>query len=357
MNFKLQQEKIDFGSTSFENIFINDFMPVAKGDYVKVYLLGYKYAIDKEVNFSNETISKNLGIHLSQVNEAWEYWKEQGIVILNDYPSDNYKIEFVNLKQLYVENIYRHMSITKDDQNDNQSESSTTYDDLIEANKSETIRSMFRNIEFLMGRLVTPNEKRTVLEWISKYSATPEIIEDTFKYTIEKKDIKSLRYVEALLASWHDNNIHDKESLEGYLEQNRKNIKYYNTVKNHLGFSGRQLTLNEKKIIDVWVDEWGFTMEMIIEALSYSSKTTNPNLNYFNTILENWYKDNIKTPEQIKQFKKQYNKNTSNTKKPAPNKSFHNFEQQYSKLSEEELEKIARINYFDLVDDNDDEDI
>lgn len=348
MTFKLQQEKIDFGNTSIENIFINDFMPVAKGDFVKVYLLGFKYAMDGEINFSNETISKNMGISLEEVNEAWNYWKNQGIVNINSDNQNNPEIEFINLKQFYVENIYRYLPKESKLHNERQ-ETKTDFDMLIEANKSQPIKDMFREIELTLGRLITPNEKRNILDWIANYSATPEIITETFKYSVEKKNIKSMKYVETLLAAWFDNNIHDKEALTKYLDDKRKNFNYYSTVKKHLGFDGRQLTLSEKKIIDVWVDQWGFSMEMIIHALSFSSKTSNPNLNYFNTILENWYKSGFKRIEDLtkqQKFQSKYNKNNSKTP--------HNFEQQYNKLSEEELEDMARKNYFDSIKDEED---
>lgn len=348
MMFKLQQEKIDFGNTSIENIFINDFMPVAKGDHVKVYLLGFKYAMDGESTFTNETISKNIGITTEEVNEAWDYWKNQGIVNLNTDSQGRQEIEFVNLKQLYVENIYRYL--TKDvTPSKDKREQKTDFDMLIEANKSQPIKDMFRAVELTLGRLVTPNEKRNILDWIANYSATPEIVIETFKYAVEKKNIKSMKYVETLLAAWFDNNIQNKEELSKYLDDKRKNFKYYNTVKKHLGFDGRQLTLSEKKIIDVWVDQWGFSLEMIIHALSYSSKTTNPNLNYFNTILENWYKSGFK---QVDDLSKQHKSKTKYTKNIP--KNLHNFEQQYNKLSEEELEDMARKNYFDLIKDEED---
>lgn len=348
MMFKLQQEKIDFGNTSIENIFINDFMPMAKGDYVKVYLLGFKYAMDGESTFSNETISKNIGITTEEVNQAWDYWKDQGIVNLNTNAEGRQEIEFVNLKQLYVENIYRYLPKDVVSPKDGR-EQKTDFDMLIEANKSQPIKDMFREVELTLGRLVTPNEKRNILDWIANYSATPEIVVETFKYAVEKKNIKSMKYVETLLAAWFDNNIHDKEELSKYLDNKRKNFKYYNTVKKHLGFDGRQLTLSEKKIIDVWVDHWGFSMDMIIHALSYSSKTTNPNLNYFNTILENWHKSGFKKVDDLSKQQKPQTKYTKNN-----TKTLHNFEQQYNKLSEEELEDLARKNYFDLIKDEED---
>jgi len=82
MSFILETTDIDLGNTPIENIFINDFMPMANGTYVKVYLLGYKYAYDRDgkISVDNDTIAKNLNMPLSEVLEAWDFWENKGII-------------------------------------------------------------------------------------------------------------------------------------------------------------------------------------------------------------------------------------------------------------------------------------
>ncbi|MFO7887327.1 MAG: hypothetical protein R6U59_03335, partial [Eubacteriales bacterium] len=106
MTFYKEKQKMDLGNTNFENIFINDFMPQADGLFVKVYILGYKYSEDVEDDFSNISISKNLNISEEEIDEAWSYWEEQGIVRKHYKDTGRYDIEFLNLKQLYVEKVY-----------------------------------------------------------------------------------------------------------------------------------------------------------------------------------------------------------------------------------------------------------
>ena len=68
---------------------------------------GHKYAKDKQGNFNNETIAKNLKIPLSDVLNAWTYWENEGIVLRRDIEDEyDYRVEFVNLKQLYIDNVY-----------------------------------------------------------------------------------------------------------------------------------------------------------------------------------------------------------------------------------------------------------
>ena len=80
MSFILETTDMDLGDTPIENIFINDFMPMANGTYVKVYLLGYKYAHDKDdkIEVTNQTIAKHLEISLDDVLRAWDFWEKKG---------------------------------------------------------------------------------------------------------------------------------------------------------------------------------------------------------------------------------------------------------------------------------------
>ena len=109
MSFFLETTDMDLGDTPIENIFINDYMPMANGTYVKVYLLGYKYAYDKDykIDVNNETIAKHLNIPLEDVLRAWDFWESKGIIekiLIDESKAINYKVKFLNLKQLYIKN-------------------------------------------------------------------------------------------------------------------------------------------------------------------------------------------------------------------------------------------------------------
>ena len=65
--------------TQVENLFINEYMTGAPGEYVKVYLFALMYA-QLGVDFSNEDIAKQLSMELEDVLKAWTYWEKMGIV-------------------------------------------------------------------------------------------------------------------------------------------------------------------------------------------------------------------------------------------------------------------------------------
>src|SRR5690554_6877960 len=153
MSFIIETTDMDLGDTPIENIFINDYMPMANGTYVKVYLLGFKYAHDRDfkIEVNNETIAKHLNIPLDDVLRAWDFWHSKGIIEkiqINDERSYNYKVKFLNLKQLYIKNNIKLFTTEKDEI----PAAKLNTEDLIQANKVPEINNMFNKIDQIMRR-------------------------------------------------------------------------------------------------------------------------------------------------------------------------------------------------------------
>ncbi|RKD22209.1 DnaD and phage-associated domain-containing protein [Caminicella sporogenes DSM 14501] len=353
MNFIKRTTDIDFGQTPIENIFINDFMPMANGTYVKVYLLGYKYANDRDENLivDNKTIAKHLNIPLEDVLGAWDFWEQKGIIKKikkNNGDESDFIVEFLSLRQLYIDNNYKPNTPQKSKNpiSNSNKQYKCSPEDLIEANKIPEIKNMFYQIDQIMRRQLFPNERITVLDWIYNFNMDPDIIIKAFEYCIDKKNIKSIRYVGGVIKNWYDNGIIDMNKLEEYLEKTDKKFIYYDKIFKALGFNFRQPSKAEKEVMDIWIDKWGFSLDLILKACENSKKTSNPSINYINSILQAWKKDGITTTEEVEkkelQIKETKSNNSSKSKQLKSNK-FQNFKQRFDKYSNEELEKILGI--------------
>ena len=104
MNFTREKIK-DFYllDTKVENIFINEYMAAAPGDFVKVYLFALLYA-EYEMPMTNEMMAKQLNLSEDKILKAWTYWEEMGAIKRNyvDKPGKfDFNIEFINLKELF----------------------------------------------------------------------------------------------------------------------------------------------------------------------------------------------------------------------------------------------------------------
>lgn len=338
MYFILQEMQIDLGDTPVENIFINDYMPVADGKYVKVYLMGYKCAKDNQSNFNNETIAKQLNLSLAEVLEAWDYWEDEGII--EKHPQDNennYIVEFINLKQLYVDNVYNQIikkNAEKDEKTKNRESTSS-------AKHSENVK-MMQDIEEMFGRPLTINEKQKINKWLSTYKMKADMMTQAFSYCINNKKTKRFNSIEYVLKEWYDEGVSDIDTMVEYLEKRNDRFSVYSRISRYLGIY-KPLDEPAMRIVDKWIDDWGFSMEMILKCLDKSLNTLNPNFNYFDSILERWHEKGFKTVEDLKNdVKTETKKARPANSTPAAKNKFHNFEQKIKDYSEEELERIAK---------------
>ncbi|MDF2547713.1 MAG: primosomal replication protein [Anaerosolibacter sp.] len=346
MRFIKQTVDFDLGDTPIENIFINDFMPMANGTYVKVYLLGYKYAHDDDTSLSldNQTIAKHLSIPLSDVLDAWDFWEKKGIIrkhAVEEEDRAQFIVEFLSLKQLYIHNNFKSIQIRNDAEEAEKSTYTSSPGDLIEANKVPEIKDMFYHINQLVRRSLVPNEMMKILEWIYNYNMDPDLIVQAFMYCIQQKNIKNIKYVGAVIRSWYDNGITTAEKLEEHLSKTDGRYVQYDKIFKALGFHFREPSEAEKKTMDTWLDDWEFSLEVILKACESSKKTSNPNINYINSILAAWKTGNVKSVDDIPEPR---SVEKSITKKPAKqtNNRFHNFEQPSFQYTNEELEDLLR---------------
>lgn len=323
MYYKFEKNEYDLGETSFENIFLNDFMPSADGNFVKVYLLGYKMAKEYNglKNFSNSILADILGILESDVLRAWKYWENQGIVkITND---ENSSIEFINLKELYIKNVYNLKQEEKVEKNN--------YNKVVE---NPEIANLLTRAEFLLRESIPPMKKMDIAHWISAYNMPASLIEEAIFYATEVKNIYNLNYIEKIVRNWSKENIRTIEDIEkSYIEHDEKYYRY-NKVLRLIGLEKKQFTQVDFNIINSWFSDLNFTMDIVTQACKKTANISTPSVNYVDAILRSWHKKGIKNVEDIE---------VKDKKRPKVVKTkFHNFKQITDKYSEEELEEMAK---------------
>ncbi len=350
MTYYLETTDMDLGDTPIENIFINDFMPMANGTYVKVYLLGYKYAQDKDENLNvrNETISKHLDIPLEDVLRAWDFWEGKGIIEKVDMEEGNrinYAVKFLNLKQLYIRNNIGVANIKEE----LPSREYSTFD-LVDANKVPAINNMFNSIDYIMRRQTVPTEKQKILNWIHDYNMNPDVIEKAFIYGVERKGIRRLGYIEGIIRNWYDKGLTNMEAVIESFKLEDEGYYRYEKIMKSLGLDKRPIKEDEKETIDKWFNEYKFSLDIILEACN-RDKNTRPSINYVNGILKSWHEKGVLKLEDIEvldqERQEEVKKQIPAKRKANPTVTrFHNFQQRTDNYSAEEInsrvEEIAR---------------
>ena len=262
--------------TSVENIFINEYMASAPGDCVKVYLLGLMYAESGQA-LDNADIAKQLSLPEEDVMKAWSYWESLGAA-RKKYPDTKdrfrYDIEFVSLKeQLYGSKTKRNKA----------AESDGTH-----PLGDQELKAMYRSIERIVGRPLGGKEPAEILSWITDYQAVPEVIIHAYSYCVKTRKKDNHKYVGMVVREWMEKQLFEVSAIDAYLQEVDQRHFFYKRVLKSLGFT-RNATEQEKKLMDAWFDEMAFSIDKVLEACDKTSGISNPNINYVNGVLRNWY--------------------------------------------------------------------
>ena len=140
------------------------------------------------------------------------------------------------------------------------------------------------------------------------------MIEYLIGYCIDR-GAKSISYMDKIARAWAEIDIHTLEAAKEYSKLNSDaNI----TVKKAFGIQNRNLVPLETDMIRTWLQEYGFSVDMIKEACNRTIKNTQqPRFDYANTILQNWKKDGIQTIKDVQTCDHAFHKSQAATPKSA----------------------------------------
>ncbi len=255
--------------TDTDNLFISEYMPQAKGEHVKQYLMALMYAQMRQP-LDNEQLAKKLGTDLPSVLAGWDYWEEQGVVVkVWPDPEDKlrYEIEFVNLRE----------------QAFGPAAKSEDVPPALQLSDASFAR-LLRDIEAETGRLLASREPEEIASWIADYGMDPQVILFGYRFCAQNRKSNSCRYVGRVLKDWLAKGLTTRAQVEEYLAGVDQHYEAYRRIFRELGFH-RQPSEPEKQIMNRWFDELGCTLEEILDACKATSGISNPNINYVNSVL------------------------------------------------------------------------
>ena len=177
------EAKEDFGlfsSTEIPDIFFSDYLGLASGDAVKVYLyLSFLAKNGKEVNINE--VSKLLSISYDIVNQSIKYWEEQGLLIKTP---DGYIL--ANLKEIALGKLYS-PKVTANPEKIEKSEK----------NKVKTLCIKSINDQFFSGTM-NPTWYTDIDLWFDKYGFDEQVMLALFAHCTSKTGNLNRNYIQAV---------------------------------------------------------------------------------------------------------------------------------------------------------------
>lgn len=213
MEISFKKSIIQPGVTPIENMFLDNYLPIADEISLKVYLFLYKRLFGSyKSELTIDSVAEELRFSKVQIMNALKYWKNNQLLDYSLDENENVeKIEFVNNFALYAGGVY---------------------DDNVEEEKEKPMidnKEYFGKIEEITGLSLKPYEITKIISHIEETGHGMDLVYKAYEYAKSIGKSMSVDYIIGILRAWkRDNNISTVEDLKYFLENKDKNkIKRY----------------------------------------------------------------------------------------------------------------------------------
>lgn len=267
-------------STAVDNIFINNYLPYADSNFVKVYLYGlYKCQDSNSRDNTIENFANELNLSQEDIEKAFEYWQEQGLVqILNVIP---FEVRYLPISDV--------LNNTKK----------------YNAKKYESFNAQAQ--EILCGRMITPNEYREYYDIIERFHVEKEALLMIINYCVNiKGDNVGYAYITTIAKDWANQKITTAKQVEERLiefENLRTGMEYLLKL---MG-AKRLPNIEERTLYQKWVQE-GFDDEVLTYIAKKMKSKNKPSFQAMDILLDKYFAQKLFSTNEIELFEEEKSK-------------------------------------------------
>lgn len=339
------------GVTVIQNSFIDQYMPHANGEFVKVYLYLLRCAnTGRELSLSS--IADVFEHTENDVRRAVTYWEKQGLLRTQEGNGGELTaITFMEPSSVFAADSPAQGARSRASQAGRQPgnyQAGAAYPDsaadsrLSGASQREQkeLRQLFFIAEQYLQRPITSSEQSDFIYYYDTLHFSADLIEYLLEYCISKGS-GSRHYMRKVALAWAEAGI--TTVLQAKQESNLYNKNYF-TILNAFGIKGRNPAPVEQEVMARWIEELAFPIDIILEACRRTVvQTHQPNFQYADKILSQWHKSGVKSMADIEELDRkriQEQKKAAAKPQKAAGNRFNNFKQRdydYSQLERQLL--------------------
>ena len=261
------------GYTVIDNTFLNEFLPQATGDDVKVYLYGLNLCSNPNTDDNSlDTMSKVLCLTEDDILKSFAYWQEMGLVQM--VSTNPLEIRFLPVRARSGSSKIR--------------------------NKDKYTDFNAQIQEVISGRMITPTEYNEYYSLIETYHFEPEALVMIAKYCTTKKSTSiSYPYILAVARNYADEGLKTIEAVEQKFIEYDQNSDEIKRVLTALGLK-READIEERNLYIKWNNNFGFTNGVIVEVAKTLKKKGG--FAKLDSLLSKYYEQKLFTIEEISEF-------------------------------------------------------
>lgn len=283
----INEEKvnIELGTTKLENLFVTKYMKDLSSREIKIYL--YLLLLSQNKDFHDTDIKNFFELDEESLNIILKGLEDKGLLSINEGSMSlkSLRNKLVSAEETVVmegnTNLNEREKLLKDQGTIKEAQA----DDKPLSNVQ--IKEILDEVEAILGRTLPPSDAKEIISWSGdKYPR--ELIVGCYRYC-ESKLKTNISYIKKVMDNWYEEGIRNKEDIEEYIKNTEERGKQYKRIFKEIGRS-RAATMAEKKLMNKWLDEDGFSLEKILECCNKSGFKESIDLRYIDKVLENWKK-------------------------------------------------------------------
>ena len=333
-------------STMVSNYFIDEFMPEANGEFVKVFLYLLR-VLSENGSIIECSIADKLNQTDSDVTRALNYWENKGLLVL-ERNSDN---EITRISLIPCKDTVRQIVNVSDLQQDSTTKSSYVFEDAGEPKESARIEKpsnpaldlspknytsddyddVLKNVDF-QTEIIYPIEKMygatlprhyfdSLVFMYNELHLEPELIVWVAEYSLELKK-RSIKFWEKIAIEWHENGIKTVKDAKQYCTGSNNCDMDSLKIMRAFGVYNKPTADNEVEFIDKWLKTLKFDVDVIVKACKIGmneARNKSGAIRYANGVLEKWRQGNVHTLEEAEAFDNEFYKHSKQNYSSAKN--------------------------------------
>jgi len=212
--------------------------------------------------------------------------------------------------------------------------------DLTKLKGDEDFQELVFCVQTYTEKIFTPTDTEKLAYLYDVVGMSKDLLEYIAEVSVQKGK-KSINYIERVALSFHEKGITTVE------EAKEDNVKYFNENKAVLkafGIYDRVLAPVELRFVKKWFDEYGFSTEIVVEAISRTVlNTSSQSFSYADGILTRWHNENVRTLSDIKAQDEKHDekvKSAPKTSNIVSTSKFNNFEQRNDNIDSDMQDKF-----------------
>lgn len=234
-----------------------------------------------------EAIAEKLSISVADVTDALNYWEECGILVNTDStaPTDTVVDKKAETKKKILKP---------------QTEKPSRQEIIKRGSESPDIAFLLREAQLKFGRTLRQNESSILLWLYDDEGLSTPIILTLLNFAVSEGKA-TVGFIERTALNWIKNGVDTVEAAEKEIAIHNQKKSAWNKVVAAMGIDKRMPSTKESEYAYKWVEEYGFDNTML--HLAYEACVDSANkfsMQYINKILENWHKNGVKTPDDVK---------------------------------------------------------